>query len=416
MMLFLYIVFYIFDQPALLVLRGRIWVILSNALSVSFMGLVSAACVFSWCSCSHSAAISGATLSRDITRGEPRRLIALSRDIARATMVLGSTSNSGLCQLAKRVPRVKKTGDTAKDCDNENNRQALIGIIQHLHLNPSVCMPTFLALTSGKIKETDGKASEQWPECYNHLARIPKYAKAQVLELCSAGAIDRDLWNKIDRRYPDMIHSLFECATQCTESTYLPRNMLDKDISMQVFILRIRELGNLPGEWLKNGGILHNGEVKQWLCSPYTLHFSKDGPAEEIRYHDGAKSSIDNSISVTTKYEVLDPLHVNNTTLKCGAVSVKLQELFGRGEGPNKHTFDPKDKNRNPFKILADHLQTLPPADCPKVTPYDAKYLELSEKEAADQRKQQAKARLQARAPAAKRARHQVTSRNVVST
>lgn len=56
-----------------------------------------------------------------------------------------------LCMLAKRVPKVARSGDAEEDIVNEERRTALIGVIQFLHNEPEKTVATFLALTSGQI-------------------------------------------------------------------------------------------------------------------------------------------------------------------------------------------------------------------------------------------------------------------------
>lgn len=80
----------------------------------------------------------------------------------RATMVLPAAGD--ICQLAKRAPKAVRTGDAATDANAESERQALIGVIQHLHQFPALSMPTSLALTFGTIK-VEAKRDEMWPEC-----------------------------------------------------------------------------------------------------------------------------------------------------------------------------------------------------------------------------------------------------------
>lgn len=166
------------------------------------------------------------------------------------------------------------------------------------------------------------------------MVRIPKYAKAQLLCEKSNGTISQALLNRVDRKHPGMIHTLFECATQTTEGTYLPRPMLSKVMSMEVFALRIEALGNLPATWRARGGITDDGDVIPWHCSAFSIVFDQAGKATQLKYHGGSTAQLEQTINITSQYEVLDPLQPMNATLRCGAVRIALYGLFAANDGP----------------------------------------------------------------------------------
>ena len=57
-----------------------------------------------------------------------------------------------LCTLAKRVPKNTKTGDADEDAQKEEQRNALVGLINGLHEKPILCVPTFLASAKEKSR------------------------------------------------------------------------------------------------------------------------------------------------------------------------------------------------------------------------------------------------------------------------
>lgn len=62
-------------------------------------------------------------------------------------MVLAASSD--ICQLTKRSPKVPRAGDSATDAQVVTKGQALIVVIQHLHLHPAIVAPTFVGIDYG---------------------------------------------------------------------------------------------------------------------------------------------------------------------------------------------------------------------------------------------------------------------------
>ena len=90
------------------------------------------------------------------------------------TETLAASPSKGcanLCVLAKRVPKVVRTGDAAEDRRNEEVRSALSGIIQYLHAQPAKATPCFGALTKGDISTSFVEKAE-WADSYYCLFKV----------------------------------------------------------------------------------------------------------------------------------------------------------------------------------------------------------------------------------------------------
>ena len=121
--------------------------------------------------------------------------------------------------LAKRVPqRVPGLLGDQKQVEEEQ-RQALVGVIQFLHDNPDHSVACFMALNSGQIKPSKVEEAN-WPRQYCTLNNISKYAKAQILMHCETN-LTKALLNAMDSEDPDAIPYLFNNAAQLTDGQLL---------------------------------------------------------------------------------------------------------------------------------------------------------------------------------------------------
>lgn len=79
----------------------------------------------------------------------------------RAMVVQDAVANGAdSCMLAMRAPTVSRTGDDTLDKQLEEQRSALIGIINMSPRRPDLCMATCLVLIEGKIATSIADRSE----------------------------------------------------------------------------------------------------------------------------------------------------------------------------------------------------------------------------------------------------------------
>ena len=97
---------------------------------------------------------------------------AVAQDVASSSSTPQPPSVGELCILAKRVPKVKKSKDPDQDKVLEDQRTALVGVIQHLKEHPEKNLACWMALASGKIVVTEAD-DLLWPRQYVSIASFP---------------------------------------------------------------------------------------------------------------------------------------------------------------------------------------------------------------------------------------------------
>ena len=75
----------------------------------------------------------------------------VAQEVASSSPVPQPPAVTELCILAKRVPKVKTSGDPDQDEVLEDQRTFLVGVIQHLKEHPEKNLACRMALATGKI-------------------------------------------------------------------------------------------------------------------------------------------------------------------------------------------------------------------------------------------------------------------------
>lgn len=324
-------------------------------------------------------------------------------------MVAQSASGQGseACLLAKRVPKVTRTGDEAQDKILEEQRSALIGIINTLNRQPELCMATYLALTEGKITAAATDRSE-WSDSYNCIQRFPKYFKAQLLALDSTGGLTQDDLNRINSTDPEAICVLFNIATQMPDSTAVPREILDKQWSSKIFMLRMAQLGHRIRQLRSTSALAADGTIDWTRFSCYVGEWNEAGDTlTRLVLISGDKADMPAALKFGQKYSVSYHADEMQTQFMFDdGVYVTCHQRFADGEGPHRHNIGKgKAKQIDKFKELSAGLCEMPMSSQPRPIIPDPKYLAKSEADAKEVKKAKAKARLATEGSQRKRAR-----------
>ena len=142
----------------------------------------------------------------------------------------GGVGGKELCMLAKRVPKMSPGLSGDQKQVEEEQRQALVGVIKFLHDNPDHSVACFMALNSWQIK-TSKIEEANWLRQYCTLKNIPKYAKSQILMHCEPN-LTKPRLNAMDSEDPDAILFLFNNAVQLTDGQLLVDVMRNNENSI----------------------------------------------------------------------------------------------------------------------------------------------------------------------------------------
>ena len=276
-------------------------------------------------------------------------------------------SATELCILAKRGPKVKKSGDPEQEQVLEDQRTALVGVIQHLKEHPEKNLACWMALTSGKIVVTEAD-DLLWPRSYTCIAKLPKYFKCQLMHKVEP-ARTKKIWNAVDLKDAEAVNDLFQAATQISQHMHLPVFMRNKMMCATVLLLRLTECGSRPVKWQQRKAILEDGSIKLRQTSAYQVKYDHD-IATEVSFNDAAVAIVDKDNTWSNTHEMMDPLTDMLCCFKKGAGSVSMEQLFSPGEGPHKtHVVSqPKKQDQNVFHQLEANMKGLPSHNCPGLT------------------------------------------------
>lgn len=304
-----------------------------------------------------------------------------------------------MCMLAKRVPKLARSGDEEEDLVNEERRTALIGVIQFLHNEPEKTVATFLAFTSGQIKLSCA-ANGSWVDSYNCVGRFPKYWKTQLLVASSRGDLTLSQLNKINMRDPNAISNLFELAGQLPEGASYPSGFLNTALSSQLFLRRFADLGDRIRKLKSTGALADDGTVDYSKFASYVVVWGEGSVATEVVHIDGDRAALPKSLVVTPSFRMEAACQELSSSLVEGQCKLSLVGLFPAGPGPHRHAppSKPKRWKRAPdecvFSRLHSVLQALPGAQWPTAVEPDPKLLFASDEAAREKRKVSAAARL----------------------
>ena len=258
---------------------------------------------------------------------------AVGKEVASSRSAPQPASVGELCILAKRVPKVKKSGDPDQDEVLEDHRTALVGVIQHLNEHPENNLACWMALTSGKIVVTEAD-DLLWPRQYVSIAKLPQYFKCQLLNKAEP-ALTKKIWNAVDLKDAEAVHDLFQAATQISQHMHLFVFTRNKMVCATVLLLRLAECGCRPVKWHQRKAIFEDVSIKLRQTSAYQVKYDHD-IATEVSFNDAAVAIVDKDNTWSNTHEMMDPLIDMLCCFKKGAGSVSREQLFSPGEGPHK--------------------------------------------------------------------------------
>ena len=305
----------------------------------------------------------------------------------------GPSRATALSPLAKRVPRLSKTGDADLDSRNEEHRSALIGVLNHFHRQPELQLPTFIALNSGKI--TPNTVSNLWPDGVTCVGKLPKFHKAQLLVADSQGRLTHEAMNKINLHDPQAIPQMFQVAVQMEDSFSWPPSVQGKDLNGAVLLLRMQYLNHRIWRLFEHRALKPNGEVDwpRFASHVVVMNFS-DGKPGGLRHIGGAECNI--LAWCTAECSIQTPYSCMQAILKHPDGSqVNASTLYAEGTGPHQcHVKRNKTDQSECFNDLLLRFNEMSMATRPSAVAPDCKYLYASERQIRENAKKKCRDRI----------------------
>lgn len=168
-----------------------------------------------------------------------------------------SSSEPTVASFAKRLPKIKKSGDAVVDAKSDIDYYASQQIISLLQGHPEAALETpggLQRLIASKKRKADALEDPEPKFAENDCASVGKLPDGWVsgfLQALCNGRLDDDLFSKILRRDPQSMGRLRKFALQMSDATALPPAMSVKKVAARVLHDRHTVLGApLSHDWV----------------------------------------------------------------------------------------------------------------------------------------------------------------------
>lgn len=227
---------------------------------------------------------------------------------------VGGLSDLGISPWAKKIPKVKKTGDVDKDLQLNIERDSLIYIMDTLAANPSLVMPTKGFMERELKKQAGAEKTKQgnyiggapFPADYKYLAKIPRYWYTSWMVENSDGEITKDMASNLELADSAVLRRAFDFFT-CTHSGHAwPQLALDRSVMSKMFAARSEECGpRLKGWWAR--AVRRDSTVDWSKGGAYTLLFDQaTGRASRVKHVSGSTVDIPARINITADFSLVN--------------------------------------------------------------------------------------------------------------
>ena len=251
-------------------------------------------------------------------------------------------------------------------------RDALVGVIQHLHHNPKLSIPCLLALTTGQIHVAEEVPDDTWHKSYNKVGDIPVYFKAQLLSAAEP-LLTKALLNNVHEKDQLAIPLLFNNAIQVGDHVALTGVGKRHSLGSRIFLMRMSICGDRPKKWMQRQAVANDGTVSHKRASCFQALW-ENHQCTQMDYN-----GVD-SVKITSPFS--DKMDFNDALLcmaahyKEGAHCLRLEELFAAGTGPHRlHVANTRNIKDNVFVKLKEQLDGTPLAQQPQPVVPDPQFL-----------------------------------------
>lgn len=249
-----------------------------------------------------------------------------------------------LSPLAKRIPKVRRVGDSMEQRRRDLQRSCLVKLVDWAVKHEELVPKVWSALEAGQVLFDDGPKAGFFAEPPKTIRNIEKSWKARFLIDLGDGAISNELMADIDSRDEHAIHEVFCMLTKTfLGSESLPREFIDQRLLAAAMRARHEEV--LPHFNMKHWAREHiaaNGTIAWQQAGPYTYTFSPTGQLAEVTHVSGAKASVPKHMVIDNEFQLKQCAYDMSAQFVNGPVQHMVHKLFGKGEGPNKFAFDRK--------------------------------------------------------------------------
>lgn len=221
-----------------------------------------------------------------------------------------------LSNLAKRVPKVRPSGDTDQDMERHSERDGLVWVIDTLAKNTNsglvMRVKGFLERELRKASaEVDLQLGQEppFPHDYKYFNKLPRYWYASWIVENSAGSLDQALRSKIELADGSALRRIFDFATVTNSGHAWPVAALDRDVLSRTFKVRAGEVGNRLHDF-RGRGLAPNNTLDWSKCGPYTLLWQVDEKhghrAHQVKHISGELADIPDEVVITRQFELVN--------------------------------------------------------------------------------------------------------------
>lgn len=236
-------------------------------------------------------------------------------------------SESELCPLARKVPKVKSSGDHQKYKDQLLERSQMARIIDMLTKNPPYIATTWSWLQDHNDRQNANGHNPGrelwWPESYTFVSKLPKYWQAEFLAAMSDNELSLQDLEALDAHDNDAVGNLFRMAVQVQKGDALPRQALEKRVCYRLFEERYQLLGKRLIGWKKRA-VLANNTV-DWLKGGVFAPVIVGGKVCQVRHISGDHVEVPEYLAITASFTIGTAWDDCEATFKHGIAAQRLK-------------------------------------------------------------------------------------------
>lgn len=262
-------------------------------------------------------------------------------------MELGYDSQP-LSSLAKKVPKLVRSGNPELDHQRHVERTCLVRIIDQLIKEPSRIMPTHAyMLAHNPSASPQVKSRKQWSGSYTVLSQMPtgwmiEFIKSRAEEE-GVNTITDGLLAALDNDDSENIPTIFSCITQLPLSLGFPAELKDAFVAKATFHKRCDQVGNRLKYMVASGGISLQGKLNMKLAGPFILEFKED-ECVLIKHCCGSTAVPSKDVPISKQFLLMDNILDAKAKVVKKPRNDLLHEFFDQDSEFLRHMWKPHKK------------------------------------------------------------------------
>lgn len=163
-------------------------------------------------------------------------------------------------------------------------RLAAQGVVNRMVLSTdrlSRDMRTYIEMKESTVQKID---TAKWPGSYNAMWKFPAYFLARCMETYSSKCMLFATLDEIEDRHPGSLRKFHVAISAIEEDDYMPRTLLDKDMTARTLIQRVSTMGFKWEDYWEEA-FDGEGDPDWQMAGPYEYNYNEEGLLVSVIHH-----------------------------------------------------------------------------------------------------------------------------------